>query len=159
MGECGAKKEFYWCIASKDGSELKFRHDLPQLTGLAFGAGHFMAVGKGVIMGSSDGFEWTKVDLPAGIDPTKGGQPWIVWTGTGFICGMGPSAITSPNGVKWKTENYTIPCRISYADAKAHLFLGSSWGGNIWTSHDAKKWDKAALGGNAINMLAVKPGP
>jgi len=159
MGECGAKKEYYWCISTKDGAALKFRHDLPQMSGLAFGAGKFISVGKGVMMTSTDGDTWTKVDATLAVaGPTKGGSPWIVWTGQGFICSDGKVTLTSADGAQWKTENYTIPCRISYADAKAGRYLGSSWGGNLWYSHDGKKWEKTALGGNAINMISVKPG-
>jgi len=157
MGECGAKKEFYWCVASKDGTALKFRHDLPQLSSLAFGAGHFIAVGKGVMMTSTDGFEWTKTDTIAPVaDATKAPSPWIVWTGSGFICSADKAILTSADGTHWKTESYTIPCRISYADAKAGCYLGASWGGNLWYSHDGKKWEKTVLGGNAINMIASR---
>lgn len=159
MGECGAKKEFYWCLSTKDGTALKFRKDLPQLTGLAFGNGHFIAVGKGVMMGSSDGDAWTKMEAIAPLaDGAKAGQPWIVWSGAGFICSDGKAILTSADGEHWKTENYTIPCRIMNADAKAGRYLGASWGGNIWYSHDGKNWEKTALGGNAINMFAVKAG-
>jgi hypothetical protein len=159
MGECGAKKEYYWCMSSRSGRTVAFRRDLPQLTGLAFGAGNFIAVGKGVMVRSKDGLEWTKVDaMPAAPDPSKSPSPWIAWTGQGFICGEGKTTLTSADGNQWKTANYSIPCRISYADAKAGCYLGSSWGGNLWSSHDGRTWEKTALGGNAINMIAVKPG-
>ena len=150
MGEGGAKKEFYWCITSKDGSSADFRHDLPQLRSLAFGGGVFVAVGNDVIVTSVDGKDWSKQDRPGDkLD-------WIIWTGTEFLCGGGKTTLASKDGKTWASHSLKPQGRPMWTDGTR--FIGSSWPGKMSFSADGKQWQKAnELTPNGINRV-VKAG-
>jgi hypothetical protein len=99
MGEGGAKKEFYWCIASSDGRTVSFRRDLPKLRSLAFGNGVFVATGEGAVITSHDGKQWVKQDRP-------GEQlDWVLWTGKEFLCGGGRTGLSSADGKAWTAHD------------------------------------------------------
>ena len=151
MGEGGAKKEFYWCIRSKDGSSAEFRRDLPQLRSLAFGAGIFVAVGNGVIVTSVDGLEWAKQER---AEDEK--LDWILWDGAQFLCGGGKTTLASKDGKSWAPHPLKPQGRPLWTDGTR--FIGSSWPGKMSFSPDGKQWLKAnELTPNGINKV-VKAG-
>lgn len=147
MGEGGAKKEFYWCVTSKDGTTADFRRDLPQLRGLAFGAGTFVAVGTGVIVTSSDGKEWAKQERAP-----EEKLDWIHWTGQEFLCGGGKTTLLSADGKTWKPSPLKPQGMPLWTDGSR--FITSSWPGRMSFSPDGKTWQASApLTPNAINKV------
>jgi hypothetical protein len=136
MGEGGAKKEFYWSIASKDGTTAEFRRDLPQLRGLAFGAGLFVAVGQGVIVTSRDGRAWTSQERSA-----EEKLDWILWTGREFLCGGGKQSFASKDGLAWQASDFRPQGRPIWTDGTR--FIGTSWPGRMSFSPDGKTWQSA----------------
>jgi hypothetical protein len=147
MGEGGAKKEFYWCITSKDGTEASFRRDLPQLRGLAFGAGTFVAVGAGIIVTSTDGKEWAKQERTA-----EEKLDWIQWTGKEFLCGDGKSTLVSIDGKAWKPSPFKPQGKPLWTDGTR--FITSSWPGKMVYSPDGKTWQNSLpLTPNGINKV------
>ena len=147
MGEGGAKKEFYWCIASKDGTDASFRRDLPQLRGLAFGAGTFVAVGTGVIVTSTDGKEWAKQERAADEK-----LDWIQWTGKEFLCGGGKTTLASTDGKSWKPSPLKPQGKSLWTDGTR--FITSSWPGKMSFSPDGKTWQNSPpLTPNGINKV------
>lgn len=156
MGEGGAKKDFYWCIASADGSKADFRRDLPQLRALAFGAGLFVAVGDGVIVTSRDGRAWTKQERP--------GEKfdWLLWTGTGFLCGAGRQTLASKDGLAWTPSPLKPQGKPLWTDGTR--FITSSWPGKMSFSPDGKTWVSAGqpeppMGVNKVISAVPAPAP
>lgn len=154
MGEGGGKKEFYWCIASKDGTAASFRRDLPHLRALAFGAGIFVAVGEGAIVTSTDGQEWTKQERAADEKLT-----WVHWTGREFLAGGGKTALVSRDGKSWQPHDLKPPGNVLWTDGTR--LIASQWPGKMSFSPDGKQWVKAnELSPNGINKVIraeVKP--
>jgi hypothetical protein len=149
MGEGGAKKEFYWCITSKNGATLDFRRDLPQLRGLAFGAGNFVAVGSGVIVTSADGKEWTKQERAADEK-----LDWLVWTGREFLCGGGKTSLISTDGKTWQPSALKPQGRPLWTDGTR--FITTSWPGKMAFSPDGKTWQTSPpLTPNGINRVVL----
>jgi hypothetical protein len=148
MGEGGAKKEFYWCIASPDGKTASFRKDLPQLRALAFGAGVFVAVGNEVIATSRDGKEWEKQDRAGDkLD-------WILWTGKEFLCGGGRTTLASTDGKTWTPHSLKPQGRPVWTDGTR--FIASSWPGKMAFSPDGVKWETSPpLTPNGINKVVL----
>ena len=147
MGEGGAKKEFYWCIASPDGATASFRKDLPQLRSLAFGNGTFVAVGAGVIVTSADGKEWAKQERAADEK-----LDWILWTGKEFLCGGGKTALASADGKMWKPSPLKPQGRPLWTDGTR--FITSNWPGKMAFSPDGAKWEMSPpLTPNGINKV------
>jgi len=146
MGEGGAKKEFYWCIASKDGTDASFRKDLPQLRSLVFGNGVFVAVGDGVIVTSRDGKEWAKEERAGDkLD-------WILWTGKEFLCGGGKTTLSSADGTTWEARDFKAQGKPMWTDGTR--FITSSWPGKMAFSADGKTWRQSPpLTPNGINKV------
>lgn len=150
MGEGGAKKEFYWCIASKDGSDVSFRKDLPHLRSLAFGNGVFVAGGEGVIVTSRDGKEWTKEER------TGDKLDWILWTGKEFLCGGGKTMLASTDGKTWQARDFKPQGRQLWTDGTR--FITSNWPGKMAFSPDGKTWQQSPpLTPNGINKVVKAP--
>lgn len=151
MGEAGAKKEFYWCMASADGTHVDFRSDLPPLRALAFGGNSFVAVGNGVIMTSADGKAWLRQERP-----TEEKLDWIQWTGKEFITGGGKTVLTSTDGTKWQPTSLRPPGRVLWTDGTR--FITSSWPGKMSFSADGKTWKASpAMTPNGINAVVRMP--
>ena len=147
MGEGGAKKDFYWCITSPDGATASFRKDLPQLRGLAFGAGTFVAVGTGVIVTSADGKEWAKQERAA-----EEKLDWVLWTGKEFLCGGGKATLASADGKSWKPSALKPQGRPLWTDGTR--FITSNWPGKMAFSPDGVKWETSPpLTPNGINKV------
>ena len=151
MGEAGAKKEFYWCMASADGTHVDFRSDLPQLRALAFGGNSFVAVGNGLIITSADGKAWLKQERPADEK-----LEWIHWTGKVFIAGGGKSMITSTDGKNWQPSPLRPPGRVLWTDGTR--FITSAWPGKMSFSADGKTWKASPpMTPNGINAVVRMP--
>ena len=151
MGEAGKKKELYWCLATKDGTAARFRTDLPQLKGLAFGAGRFVAVGPGAIAASTDGWDWTVQERPASDKFS-----WIVWTGDEFLIGGGPQSYTSADGLTWTPHPLKPRGKLLWSDGER--FISTGWPGKMFYSSDGRRWQQSPpLTPNGINKVVHRP--
>ena len=151
MGEAGAKKEFFWCMRTTDGTKVDFRADLPQLRSLAFGNKLFVAVGNGAIVTSVDGKDWLKQERP--VDEKL---DWIQWTGKQFLAGGGKVTLTSTDGKTWQPSTIRAPGRIVWTDGQR--FIASSWPGKMFFSADGKTWQQStAMTPNGINAVVKAP--
>jgi hypothetical protein len=152
MGEGGPKKEFYWCIASPDGTTASFRRDLPHLRALAFGGGTFVAVGAGVIATSADGREWLRQERPADEK-----LDWVLWTGDRFLCGGGKRCFSSADGGAWEPCPVEPPGRVLWSDGTR--FIATQWPGRMIFSPDGKEWIKGnELTPNGVNRVVRADG-
>ena len=157
MGEGGAKKDFYWCVTSKDGAAAEFRRDLPPLRALAFGAGVFVAVGNGVIVTSRDGLGWTKQERAADEK-----LDWLLWTGADFLCGGGKQSYVSKDGLTWRPNALKPPGRPVWTDGKR--FIATAWPGKMSYSADGQTWKPAGqpeppMGVNKVVFGIPGPSP
>jgi len=151
MGEAGAKKEFYWCMASADGTHVDFRSDLPQLRALAFGGNSFVAVGNGVIVTSADGKAWLRQERP-----TEEKLEWIRWTGKEFLAGGGKTVLSSADGRQWQPSPLRPPGRVLWTDGTR--FIATAWPGKMFFSADGRTWQPSpAMPPNGINSVVRKP--
>ena len=140
-------EEFYWCIASKDGADVSFRKDLPQLRALAFGNGVFVAVGEGVIVTSRDGKEWAKQERAADEK-----LDWLVWTGKEFLCGGGKTTLASADGKSWQAREFKPQGKPMWTDGTR--FITSNGPGKMAFSPDGKTWQQSPpLTPNGINKV------
>lgn len=151
MGECGAKKEYYWALATGDGSELSFRRDLPPLRGLAFGAGLFVGVGHGVIVVSEDGKDWRQQARAADEK-----LEWIHWTGQNFVTGGAKKSLISKDGQTWEDCTLRAPGKPLWTDGTR--WITASWPGKMSFSADGSRWASSpVLPPNGINKVLRIP--
>ncbi len=129
------------------GSGATYEHaalDATAATDIAYGSGHFVAVGPdGLIESSHDGQAWQRHAAEPGQNFSR-----VVWTGRRFVVSGGQATWSSPDGVTWKKGARGMPCSVAWA-RDGFLGLGFSWGGNVHTSSDLVEWRK----------VAVLPGP
>lgn len=152
MGEGGAKKDFYWCATTKDGTDVRFRKDLPKLRDVAFGAGTFVAVGHGVIATSQDGWTWKTQERPESDKFS-----WIVWTGEAFLAGGGRQSYSSADGRTWTESDLKPRGNLKWSDGER--FISTGWPGKMFYSADGKRWTQSpALTPNGINEVVYTPG-
>ena len=144
------KKRVSWRAAADDGTAyVHTALDTPVAHDIAYGSGHFVAVGPaGLIESSHDGQTWVRHDTGAGDEFSR-----VVWTGHRFVVSGGRQAWVSPDGLTWKSEAVRIPCSIAWGREPvvpgAPLALGVSWGGGLHATSDLLTWKK----------LTVPPGP
>jgi hypothetical protein len=162
-GNAGNGQKIQWCVTTPDGEHLtSVQTDLPEGTGpVAFGAGKFiMFAPGGICLTSSDGKSWDRKTIEGGED-----LQYAIWTGKSFYAGAKKGAFTSPDGVTWTKVADRLPCRALYADD--HIFIGSSWPGQMWSSPDGVKWTKGeplpadgmnAVASNELSEASEKPG-
>ena len=100
---------------SADGSSWNIEQPYQSnyLSGLTFGGGQFVTVGRGgLLLTSADGANWTSHSVP-GLDANK--TPYLInvlsangqYVAVGNYVGVNPSTgfiLTSPNGVDWVTQ-------------------------------------------------------
>ena len=150
------KQRACWRAVTEDG--ITYVHavlDTPPIHDVAYGSGHFVAVGpQGLIESSHDGQNWQRHDVGVNDDFSR-----VVWTGRRFVISGGKRAWSSPDGLTWKSEAERIPCSIAWAReprvAVGPLALGVSWGGNIHVTSDFSTWEKVSLpNGPSLEAIA-----
>ncbi|HWE93022.1 MAG TPA: hypothetical protein VG269_03545 [Tepidisphaeraceae bacterium] len=140
------------CSTHDGKSAASFDVDTPTARAIAFGAERFVVVGPdGLRESSADGKRWEHQQKEAGED-----FDGVVWTGRQFLVTGGKHAYTSPDGVQWKKEDFRVPCTVLYA--KGDVFIGASWGGNLWHSSDGREWKKVEITPGMPSFEAVAYG-
>ena len=145
------RKRVNWRAATGDGAT--FQHaalDTPAASDIAYGSGHFVAVGPdGLIESSHDGQTWQRHAAEPGQNFSR-----VVWTGERFVVSGGQGVWSSPDGLTWAKGSRGIPCSIVWA-REGFLGLGFSWGGNLHLSRDLAEWKKIAVpSGPSFNAVA-----
>ena len=142
IGDCDPNWKFRTRFRSvtPDGVTLtSFSTNRPPESAIAFGAGRFVVVGKdGLRESSTNGSDWEHTMTEPGENLGS-----IVWTGTQFIVGGGKAACSSPDGINWTREKRGVPCTM--LNAQSGVFVGASWGGNLWNSTNGLDWKKCAV--------------
>lgn len=138
-----------WLASTADGEKTaSFESGFPNIHGIAFGGGRFVAVGDdGFRASSEDGKKWEYQEHEPGE------ALWsVAWDGERFLAGGGV-LYTSTDGKTWRKEPRGSPCNILWAGKG--LYIGASWGGNIWHSEDGLGWKKGMIPpGNAFEAVA-----
>lgn len=134
-GNANKDQKTWWCLTTHDGQSVaSFATDLPEVKGLAFGAGKFLLTSTDGVHTSPDGKTW-KLEPASPTD--KLGN--VVWTGKEFFLSGKQGTYTSPDGVSWTPfGTKPIPCNVVWSDGK--LFIGTGWPGKMWSSTDGQKW-------------------
>ena len=133
-GNGGKDQKTWWCATSRDGQSItSFAADLPEVRGLAFGAGKFVLMSPDAVFTSVDGKSWNK-EAAAPADSFRG----IVWTGREFFLAGKQSTYTSADGVTWKPFGKSISCNPIWSDGS--VYIGTGWPGTMWYSTDGQKW-------------------
>lgn len=152
-GNAGKGQKTQWLATTTDGRHLTtIATDLPEgCSGPAFGAGTFVMVApSGVCLTSRDGAKWATTNVPQGE-----GLEYVLWTGRQFYAAGKKAALTSPDGVSWAILADRTPCHVLFADDARHLFIGTSWPGQMWYSTDGINWKKSEpLPKDGINSVA-----
>ncbi len=144
--------EIHWVVTSKDGTAIDSeRTDLPSITGMTFGGGRFVVVGKGGLrMSSTDGQSWEHEAREADVQLEN-----VVWTGKEFFTSGGGKGYASADGQSWTAWPKPVPCTVLLADAARGVWIGTSWPGHMWSSADGLEWKRAPeLTPNGINSAA-----
>lgn len=121
---------------------------LPELRGVAYGGGTFVAVGDdGTILRSTDGGTWTASAAPGTTSLRS-----VAYGGGAFVAVGGTSVYTSPDGVAWtdRSAGHSLPSwqsfdTVTYSGGK---FLAGGWYSGIHaSSNQGVTWSKTAIRG------------
>ena len=166
-------------VYSADGEDWKMAPDtgISSLDDVVYNGERFVAVGKGIILHSSDGKRW---------DVSRSGlTPWewlndVVWSGERFVA-VGDSILHSSDGERWETatvevEGEAIETADGYGWWSGIAWNGSGFvavglGGAILVSGDGLHWQHAsdsrallpnlvgvAWGGERFVAVGIYPG-
>jgi hypothetical protein len=123
------------------------------LSDVAYGNGHFVAVGQGGRrLRSEDGATWT--------DEHSGGPTLsaVVFAEGRFVAYGGTTAYESTDGEDWSTETLDEAIEeVAFADG---TYVGARWtedGATLLRSNDGLAWTVVEDGGNAITALVGVP--
>jgi hypothetical protein len=156
-GNADAKQKTQWFATTPDGDHLTtVGTDLPEGTsGPAFGAGKFLMIAPGgVCLASADGAKWDRSTIPSGEDLS-----YVLWTGKRFLAAGKKAVLTSRDGTTWEKLANSIPCHMLFADESRHVFIGTTWPGQMWSSSDGIKWTRGEpLPKDGINCVAADNG-
>lgn len=124
-----------WRAVTTDGTRLDELAPQPFATGIAYGAGHFVVVGRHRIESSHDGQVWSLQPAPGDLIRS------VVWTGTRFLATTDDAVWISTDALKWRRQKAYDPLPILWArDAPAPLGLGINLTGRLATTLDFATW-------------------
>ena len=120
----------YWHWSSPSPSALP-------LTGIAYGAGTYVAVGQaGLVLTSTDGVSWNLQRVGTYQDFTS-----IAYGNSRFVA-SGKGLFTSPDGKTWSLVSVYGPSKIVFCGG---YFFGCGYGGTPMKSVDGVTWDPAFM--------------
>jgi len=110
--------------------------DLPMLTGVAFGAGAFVAVGNaGTLLQSPDGANWTRI--AAGVGQNLMAVAFAA--GRFVVVGVNGTVLTSTDGTRWQNRSLMTAQPIIGVVYYRNTWLVSN-GVSLWTSANGIDW-------------------
>lgn len=122
-------------------------------TGVAYGAGVYVAVGSGgVIKTSTDGLTWT-----ARTSGTAVALTGVVWTGTAFIAITGNAAIRSVDGITWASAGSNGGAEICVIPNGVAVHVPASQVVRVSVDHGVT-WDATTLTGQFTRITPFSKG-
>lgn len=111
-----------WRAVVGDGTRVEHFAPATDAEDIAYGAGHFVAVGLEMIETSHDGQTWVKQSFP------EADLHSIQWTGTRFIAKDSTDTWTSHDALTWrKLPGSPMPHLYWARDSPAPIYLGWRW--------------------------------
>ncbi len=144
----------YWRAASESGETwLSMTQSKEPLEDIAYGGGHFVVVGPGGLVESSqDGQIWHRHLTDTAADFSR-----VVWTGKRFIASAATGLWSSPDARTWTREAAGAPGIVAWADEELPLRIVLGWSGDLYLNRTGKDWVKAGLPGAPL-LRAVARG-
>lgn len=128
------------------------------LTGVAWGAGQFVAVGGGfsaVVYTSADGVSWVERFADAGsplMDVAYGNGAFVAVGRYGMV-------LQSPDGVDWSRIEFATDILFTALAWDGAQFVATTNVGALWSSSDGVTWEEVAPGANrALEDIAFGGG-
>ena len=138
-----------WRAVTSDGTRLDELAPQPVATGIAYGAGHFVVVGRNRIESSHDGQLWSLQPAPGDLIRS------VVWTGARFLATTEDAVWISADALKWRREKLHDPLPILWArDAPSPLGLGINPAGRLAVTLDFASWKVVMAEGLRIRAVA-----
>jgi hypothetical protein len=128
---------------ARGGSSPTVATEYPNLHGVVYGAGKFVAVGsEGIIVTSADGKSWRPQDSAISASLTS-----ITYGGGKFVAvGSGGTVLTSPDGVAWSKQVSTTTGDLQSVAFGNGIFVAVGWELQILTSADGVSWTQVYSG-------------
>ncbi|HTA05072.1 MAG TPA: hypothetical protein VK774_01810 [Solirubrobacteraceae bacterium] len=125
------------------------------LRGVAYGNGHWVAVGSGgTLLRSRDGLRWTVERSPSDVD-LRG----VAWTGRRFVAvGDEGTVLSSPDGRAWRVDTSAMPCALLGVASDRDRLVAVGGGGRLQLSSDGRRW-RPASSPTKKDLYAVTRGP
>jgi hypothetical protein len=124
-----------WRAVTTDGTRIDELAPQPFAAGIAYGAGHFVVVGRHRIESSHDGQLWSLQPAPGDLMRS------VVWTGTRFLATTDDAVWISTDALKWRRQKVYDPLPILWArDAPSPLGLGITPAGRLAMTVDFTSW-------------------
>ncbi len=133
----------FWRAATEDGTTLaSFTQDAPPASSIAYGSGHFVAVGPaGLLETSHDGHQWQRIPTDPAVDFQQ-----VLWSGRRFLA-IGPGqAWSSDDGLAWNRAPHSpshLLLAISETSESPDLHAWSASEGSLFVSTDLLTWKPA----------------
>ena len=142
-----------WRAVTGDGTSLEhFNGQMRNARSVAYGAGHFVAVGAEFIESSHDGQNWA-------AHPAPGDQlDSVVWTGRRFLVSGLDVLWESSDGLSWKrTPEPSLPDVIWAGEEPVPLQLALGAAGELVFSSDLKAWKPAQSAPRGLRAITFGP--
>lgn len=138
-----------WRAVTSDGTRIDELAPQPFATGIAYGAGHFVVVGRHRIESSHDGQVWK-------LHPAQGDLiRSVVWTGARFLATTEDAVWISTDALKWRREKIPETLPLLWArDAPSPLGLGSNLVGQLALTLDFDSWKVVVAEGPRVQAIA-----
>lgn len=138
-----------WRAVTSDGTRIDELAPQPFATGLAYGAGHFVVVGRNRIESSHDGQLWSLQPAPGDLIRS------VVWTGTRFLATTDDAVWISADALKWRRDKMHDPLPILWArDTPSPLGLGINPAGRLALTLDFTNWKVVPPEGPRLRAVA-----
>lgn len=136
IGNANKDQKTWWSFTTHDGTAINaFATDLPEVRGVAYGAGKFVLAGPKGIFTSASAEKWEPL---AAVPDDQFHQ--VLWTGKAFYLAGKKAVYTSPDGLIWTAAGKPAPCTPLWSDGS--FYLGTSWAGKMYSSPDGAHWTK-----------------
>ncbi len=128
----------------------------PYITGIARGAGNYVAISHSFVAVSPDGTNWSRIGIPANMTPWPLNS--VAWDGSRFVAvGDWGSVRVSSDGSTWTYD--TVPDADLYGVWSAHGLFVAVGGKGVHTSRDGHDWKArpGTTGWNSLRAVTATP--
>ncbi len=113
------------------------------LSGITYGDGKFIAVGHGKILSSTDGSNWTEVNINDNISNIYL-KSVIYANGVYVAVGSDDTILTSNDGTNWVKDNLTTTMDLQDVTYGAGKFIAVGYSSTVLISSDGFNWEAAS---------------